>query len=202
VQKSYSRIARRARRLAVVSATAAVAIPATASAATTPTCNAPALAEVYSWAQDTNWYAALPGIRWDGVSATGWTLSGGAKLVTTTLADGTSGQVLDLPSGAVATSPQMCVSNSYPTFRSEIKDVKGSSGVTVAVSYLGLKGWGAAQTTGTLVGVSTVWSLPGVLAIKPSLVSGWQYGRFTFTAAGKSSEYQLSNSYADPRMAG
>jgi hypothetical protein len=199
---SYGGIARRARRLAVVSATAAVAIPATASAATVPTCNAPALAEVYSWAQDANWYTALPGVSWDGLSLSGWTLSGGAKLITTKLADGTNGQVLDLPSGATATSPQMCISNSYPTFRSEIKNIKGTSGVTVAVAYLGLKGWGASLTSGTLVGVSTVWSLPGVISIKPSSVSGWQYGRFTFTAAGKSSEYQLSNTYADPRMAG
>jgi hypothetical protein len=33
-------------------------------------------------------------------TGTGWTLSGGAKVVSATLADGTTGTVLDLPSGA------------------------------------------------------------------------------------------------------
>lgn len=176
------------------------AVPASAAAATGPTCNAPALSQVFSWAQDANWYAALPGVSWDGLSTAGWTLSGGAKLVNTTLADGQTGAVLDLPSGATATSAQMCLSNSYPTFRSEIKNVKGSSGVSVSVAYYSSKGWGQPQLSGSMTGVSNVWTLPAVVNVKASSVSGWQYGRFKFAANGASSEYQLSNLYADPRM--
>src|SRR5437764_1315739 len=105
--------------------------PAVASAATT-TCSAPALSQVYSWAQDTYWYAAVPGEKWDSMTTTGWTLSGGAKLVTTTLADGAKGNVLYLPSGSKAISPAVCVTNSYPAPRTEIKDVTGSAGVSIA----------------------------------------------------------------------
>ena len=167
---------------------------------TAPTCNAPALAQVYSWAQDINWYTPVPGSSWDSFSSSGWTLSGGAKVVSTTLADGVKGNVLDMPSGSKAISPQMCVSNSYPFGRTEMKNIKGTAGVAITVSYLGAKGWGANVNSGTQTGTSTVWSLPSPFAIPVSSVSGWQYAKFTFTAQGASSEYQLSNLYVDPRQ--
>lgn len=166
----------------------------------TPTCNAPALAQVYSWAQDANWYAAIPGENWDAMSSSGWTLSGGAKIVSTTLADGVKGGVLDMPSGSKAISPQMCISNSYPFGRTEMKNIKGSAGVAISVSYLGAKGWGNSVPSGSQSGTSTVWSLPSAFTIPPSSVSGWQYAKFTITAQGSSSEYQLSNLYIDPRQ--
>jgi hypothetical protein len=172
--------------------------PGTTSSA--PTCNAPALAQVYSWAQDVNWYAAVPGESWDNFSSSGWTLSNGAKIVSTTLADGTRGNVLDMPSGSKAISPQMCVSNSYPFGRTEMRNVLGSAGVSVSVSYLGAKGWGASVPSGSQTGVSTVWSLPSPFTIPASSVTGWQYAKFTLTAQGTQSEYQLSNLYIDPRM--
>ena len=176
--------------------------PAGALAATTapPSCNAPALAQVYSWALDTNWYAGIPGENWDSFSPSGWTLSGGAKVVTTTLADGVRGSVLDLPSGAKAVTPQLCISNYYPFGRTEMRNVAGSQGVSISVSYLGAKGWGASQPTGAQTGSSNVWSLPAAFTITPSSFTGWQYAKFTFTALGTKSEYQLSNTYIDPRM--
>jgi hypothetical protein len=198
---SVATIARRALGLCIVVAGLLTAGPAGAAAATSsPTCNAPALTQAYSWALDSNWYAALPGVAWDTFSSGGWTLSGGAKVVTTTLADGVKAPLLVLPSGATAVSTQMCVSNSYPTFRGEIRDVKGTSGVKVSIAYSGTKGWGSAASFGTLAGSGTAWTIPSVLSIKPSIVEGWQYGRFTFAAQGTNSEYQLSNLYADPRM--
>lgn len=174
--------------------------PPAGTTTSTPTCNAPALAQVYSWAQDTNWYTPVPGEKWDGMSSSGWTLSGGAKIVSTTLADGVRGNVLDLPSGSKAVTPQMCVSNSYPFGRTEMKNIKGSAGVAISVSYLGAKSWGPNLASGTQTGTSTVWSLPIPFAVPNSTVSGWQYAKFTFAAQGSSSEYQLSNLYIDPRQ--
>ena len=167
---------------------------------TPPTCNAPALAQVYSWAQDANWYTPAPGMSWDNFNSSGWTLSGGAKIVTATLADGLKGNVLDLPSGSKAISPQVCVSNSYPFGRTEMKNVKGNTGVSISVSYLGASGWGGNVAAGSQTGVSTVWSLPAPFFISPSSFTGWQYAKFTLTAQGGSSEYQVSNLYVDPRM--
>lgn len=188
--------------VAFLAATPAVALagPTPTGGTSAPTCNAPALAEVYSWAQDTNWYAPVPNENWDSMSASGWTLSGGAKIISTTLADGLKGNVLDLPSGSKATTPQLCISNSYPFGRSEMKNVKGTQGVNISVSYLGAKGWGANLPSGSATGTSTVWSLPSPFTIPQSNVTGWQYAKFTFTAAGSSSEYQLSNLYIDPRQ--
>jgi hypothetical protein len=68
------------------------------------------------------------------------------------------------------------------------------------VSYLSAKGWGGNVTSGSQAGVSNVWSLPSPFTIPPSPVTGWQYAKFTFTALGTKSEYQLSNTYIDPRM--
>jgi hypothetical protein len=186
--------------LAALSAAVFASAPGAAAATKPAGCSPPALAQVFSWAQDTNWYAPLPGESWDSLGTKGWTLSGGAKIVSATLADGRKGTLLDLPSGAKATAPAACVTNDYPTARGEIRDVSGTLGVTVSVAYMGPQTWGPPQPAGTIKGVSNVWSLPVALSINPSNVSGWQLAQFTFTAAGSGSEYQLSNFYVDPRM--
>jgi hypothetical protein len=178
---------------------AALAGP-TGGTTTAPTCNAPALSQAYSWALDTNWYAAVPGVTWDGFSSSGWTLSGGAKIMADTLSDGKKGNVLYLPSGSKAVTPQLCISNSYPFGRSEMRDLAGSQGVSLSVSYDGSKGWGANVPSGSMTGVSTVWSLPSPFSIPPSTVTGWQYAKFTLTALGANSKYEISNLYIDPRM--
>ncbi|MFL5822620.1 MAG: hypothetical protein ACJ764_04180 [Solirubrobacteraceae bacterium] len=182
------------------------ALPAAASAArhststTTPACSAPALAQIYSWAQDTNWYAAIPGEKWDSFSSGGWTLSGGAKFVTTTLADGKRGTMLYMPSGAKAVSPSVCVTNSYPAARTEIRNEKGTAGVSISVAYMGAKAWGANQLSGTVTGVNTGWTLPVPFNIFPSSASGWQLARFTLVANGSAGVFDISNFYVDPRM--
>ena len=131
--------------IAGVLATGASSASATSAVnAATATCTAPALAQPFSSASDTNWYAPLPGESWNSFPATGWTLSGGAKVVSATLADGTSGTTLDLPAGAQAVSPGMCVTNDDPSARGEIRMTSGSSSVTVSVAYMGPEDLGLA----------------------------------------------------------
>jgi hypothetical protein len=190
-------IGRRSVGLCVACAASLAAAPTSALAAG---CNAPALGQVFSWANDTNWYAALPGETWDNFAATGWTVSGGAKIVSTTLADGKKGSVVDLVSGAKAVSPAMCVTNDYPSARGEIRNLHGSAGVSVSISYMGSSAWGPSQPTGTVTGINTGWTLPKAISIKQSAITGWQLAQFTFVAAGSSAEYQLSNFYVDPRL--
>src|ERR1700748_2510925 len=67
-------------------------------------CMSPLLTQPFSGAKDSNWYTLMPGESSGGFDGTGWTLSGGAKIVTTTEADGSTGTVLDLPSGSTAVS--------------------------------------------------------------------------------------------------
>ena len=127
---------------AVGSAGASAATPtaATPTAATTAAssalaaCTAPTVTQPFSSLSDANYYAPLPGESWDSFVATSWTLSGGAKLVSTKLADGATGTALDLPASAKAVSPSMCLTNDYPSARGEIRSVSGSAGVTVTVT--------------------------------------------------------------------
>ena len=78
---------------------------ASVTAKATASCTAPALTSPFASLGDANQYALLPGESADNFTATGWLLGGGAKVVTTKLADGTTGSVLDLPAGAYAISP-------------------------------------------------------------------------------------------------
>ena len=89
--------------------------------------HAPTLTQPFAPLTDTNYYAPLPGESWDGFSATGWSLSGGAKVVSTKLADGTTGTALDLPASANAVSPSMCITSDYPSARGQIRSVSGSA---------------------------------------------------------------------------
>src|SRR5438477_9933584 len=78
---------------------------------------------------DAGWYTLAPGESVDNFAGTGWSLSGGARIVTTTLADGARGAVLDLPAGGAAVSPPTCVTNDYPTARALVRNVTGGWGV-------------------------------------------------------------------------
>src|SRR5438874_1204907 len=108
----------------VVAACAALLVfgAASAQAATSPAketsqCKEPTLTQPFQDAGDNNYYVLAPGQTPGNFEGTGWTLSGGASIKTTTLADGSTGYVLDLPSGSKAVSPSFCVTSLYPTER-------------------------------------------------------------------------------------
>jgi hypothetical protein len=188
--------------LALLLAGSAQAAPApTTSTTTTMSCSStPTLYQPFLSAGDPNSYVLPVGESYDNVSGTGWTLSGGAKLVTTTLANGQTGQVLDLPAGANATSPTVCVNNLYPQARMELRNVGGIGGMTFAIGYYGTSTWSSPQGLGRY-SAGTAWNLLPTINLVLGPLSGWQQARFTFTASGVS-ELQLYNFYVDPRMAG
>jgi hypothetical protein len=160
-------------------------------------CSLPQLSQPYLSAADANWYTLLAGQTPDDFNGAGWTLSGGAKLVTTRLADGQTGRVLDLPSGATAVSPTMCVNNGYQTARTNVRDVVGTAGANVSVSYVGT-GSNAVQSE-QVNGSGTSWSLSAPVGVLPSSRLGWQHVTFTLSAAAKTGDYQISNFWVDPR---
>ena len=170
-------------------------------AAAEANCTPPAVTQPFLPFGDANEYALVPGQSCDNFSGSGWSLSDGASIVSATLYDGSSGNVLLLPAGASAVSPPMCITNQDPTARAMIRDVAGSAGVDITVTYLGPGG--SSTNTGNIKGSAGTWSLARTVNIHPSSVSGWQLAQFTFTPHGDgSSEYQIYNFYADPRMAG
>src|SRR5690349_19314461 len=80
------------------------------------------LSQPFLYAKDTNLYTLIPGESPVNFGGEGWQLSGGAQIVTETLQDGASGQVLDLPSGSEAVSPVICVTSAYPTARGIVRN--------------------------------------------------------------------------------
>jgi len=170
------------------------ALPAIASA---HWCVYPPLSQPFlSWG-DQNEYAAVPGQWYDSFQGWRWTLTGGASVMTTTLQDGSTGDVLDLPSGSQAVSPVMCVNSSFTTMRTMIQDVTGDEGVEAYVSYLGDYGWSAPTDIGNLNSQANSWAPSSPLGLQPS-AGDWQYAQFTLIAGGRSSEFQIYNVYVDP----
>ena len=149
---------------------------------------------------DTAWYTMLPGESPDALVGTGWTLTGGASIKTTRLADGTTGPVLDLPSGGTAYSPAVCIDQGFQGARAEVNDIKGSEGVFFYIQPWASNGWGAAQDTGQIHHAG--WALSGEMNLNNN-VRGWELVRFQFKGGGDVSnprEFQMYNFWLDPRM--
>ncbi len=157
-------------------------------------CSAPQFSQSFLSAGDANWYT-LPG-----ETLNSWNLSGGAQVVTTQLADGQTGSVLDLPSGSVAVSPVVCVSASFQTARTMVRSLGGNDSLSVYVSYVGTDSWDTPQNIGLVGGSGADWTPSGVLDTNPASRDGWQRVRFTLIPGGSSSDFQVYNFSIDPRM--
>lgn len=186
--------------LAVLAA-AFAATPALAGTSSVDTsgCSAPQLSQPLLSARDSNWYTMTPGDSVDNFNGSGWTLTGGAQIKTTKLADGQTGSILDLPSGSKAVSPTMCVNTGYQTVRTDVRNVVGAEGVQFYVSYEGTNTWNTPQNTGQVHGQQNNWTLSDPVNVQPSNTSGWQLVRFTLVPGGKSSDFQIYNFWLDPR---
>jgi hypothetical protein len=180
---------------------ACAAVPAhAATSLDTSMCSDPAFSQPFLSAKDSNWYTLVPGQSAGSFNGAGWTLSGGAKIVTTALADGSTTSVLDLPSGSKAVSPTICVTSSYPTARAMVRNVAGAEGVFFYVSYQGTNSWNTPKNTGQIHGSGSAWTLVTPVNLQPFNAAGWQPMRITLSPGGKSSDFQLYNLYVDPRM--
>ena len=164
---------------AVLAAVAVHPAPAAADTTTIPTgltgvppadtsaCMNPAFSQTFLSDKDRNWYTLAPGQSPDGFTGAGWTLTQGAQIVDTQLQNGQSGSVLNLPSGAVAISPPMCVTSDYPTARSLVRNVVGGEGVQFYVSYAGTRTWEQPKNTGQLHGQKSNWTISDPVNVQP-----------------------------------
>jgi hypothetical protein len=184
----------------VIACSAASSALASTTTVDTSGCSDPSLTQPFLSVKDSNWYTLTPGESAGTFDGSGWTLSGGASIETTTLANGTTGQILNLPSGSKAVSPTICVKHGYETARTEVRDVAGSEGVQFYVSYEGTSTWNTPQNTGQVHGAQTRWTLSTPVNIQPSNIAGWQMVRFAFVPGGKTSDFQIYDFYVDPRM--
>lgn len=169
-------------------------------------CADPTLTQPFTSWSDSNYYALAPGQSDSNFTGTNWYLMGGANITSTTLDDGTTGNVLDMPSGSLAISPPMCVAYNYPTARTMVRAKSGTGGVDVYVAYFngtsyqvtnGGNASGNSTNNAGGNGNGNAWGLSGQINLNPSTTSGWQIARFALYASG-SGEYQLYNFYVDP----
>lgn len=179
----------------VASGSAQAATSAQTSACSTPSYS---FSQPYLTSKDSNWYTLAPGQSADNFDGTGWVLSGGARLVTTTLADGTTGTVLELPAGSKAVSPPMCVDSLYPTARLSVRDVLGPPGLQMYAAYTNTPSWTQPTPTNPLPG-SSAWSTSPPMQLHPGDLYGWQDAQYTFENNKKGTEAQLYDFYVDPR---
>ena len=149
---------------------------------------------------DRHWYSLAPGQSVGDFNGDGWTLSGGAVVVPSLIAGDQAGNVLDLPAGAKAVSPPICVQRDFKSARTMVRDVVGKGGVRMSVSYAGTKWETRAKDSGRFHGNKTDWTTSRRLNVKPSNKPGWQLAQFTFKAEGLASDFQLYDFWVDPRM--
>jgi hypothetical protein len=179
-----------------------------AAITSTSSCSDPMLTQALLGFGDTNLYALAPGQSVDSFDGTGWTLLGNASIVATDLFDGTTGSVLDLPSGSVAISPEVCVNSSYRSARVMVRDLTGSDNVSFSVVYPHRRAHGTHKRQVTTQDVdgspsaSDTWALSDPLNLAPGNARGWQVARFAFVAGGQGDESQLYDFYLDPYSRG
>jgi hypothetical protein len=169
-----------------------------------PSCATPTLTQPFASFGDQNYYTPAPG-QWvvDPSATNGWLLKDGASIQShTTLDDGTTGRVLDLPGGSFAIGPPMCVDLTYPTARIMVRNLNGGGGVHAFVSYAGATSWGKPRDGGAVHGKGDAWALSAPIHLQPSHTPGWQLVRFGLVPDGKNSEFQLYNFYVDPYAKG
>jgi hypothetical protein len=185
--------------------TAVLCAPAVASAgvlvADAPNCDAQSSAQVFlPWA-DPAQYVLAPGGAAE--STDGWTLSGGAALVTGNepwkVHGAADAGALRLPSGASATTDTMCIGIEHPDVRFF---VKGSVGGRVAVESLVETADGEVVSVPVGVATSTSWSptsvMPLAAALLPLIPGDHTPVRFRFTSTGQCS-ITIDDVYVDPQ---
>jgi hypothetical protein len=195
---NYWSITRRAAGLCVLIAAVAGGSARAATTTDASACSAPtySFSQPFSALGDSNSYTLAPGQDVNSFTGKGWVLTGGAKIVTTTLANGSIGSVLSLPAGATAVSPPMCVNSQYPSARLTMRQLANGPAMHAYVAYTGSNT--GAQSSGVVNGSST-WGASGAFQLHAGSLSGWQQATYTFV--GDQGGAQVYNFYVDPRCA-
>jgi hypothetical protein len=157
------------------------------------------------WLDNTN-YTLVPGGTFEG-SLAGWTLTGGAKLVSGSEPFEVNGRgklALSLPPGSSATTPPVCVAVLDATMRYFAANDGGlTSLLRVDMLYRAPSGAVLPLPLGlNLGGRSWAPSLPGVVGanLLGALNGGQASVQFRFSTAGLGAKWRIDDVYVDPRM--
>ena len=175
-------------------------LPGAAALISGGACDNSTLSQPFAHYGDSNEYKLVSGGNFEG-SLSGWTLSGGARVINGGNPNGSSGHSLYLPAGASVTTPFTCVNAAYPSFRLFARNDSLLSTIVPQVVYkLPLLG-NVALPIGAAA-LSPDWS-PTLPLLTASVVTGLLNGgtaqvALKFTAALGPSE--VDDIYVDPLM--
>jgi hypothetical protein len=176
-------------------------------------CGDPALSQPFLAWSDSTCYAPVPGESADNFSGDGWTLSGGATIVTTTLYDGTQGYVLDLPAGATAVSAGVWMNSAPSSLRTMVRSTNHGA-AKISIAYPGTNGFGSPRPAGAVTTAHPTWTLSHRLRLPAKAKSNWRQAQLTLVGTGpktgdtriynlyyQTTSYSTDGSYSgDPRM--
>jgi hypothetical protein len=191
--------------LATVAGSAALAAPANAGilTKTATDCAAPVTSQPFVRFGDGNYYKLVPNGALES-GATGWTLSGKAKVVAGNEPYKVHGSAdkysLELPGGSSATTPTVCVGINDPTLRFFVRKNSGLLS-TMAVSVQVETSLGLVVTVPIGVDLGGSWhpSLPMLMLgnLLPLLPGDETPVRFQFTPL-LGGDWQIDDVYVDP----
>jgi hypothetical protein len=157
---------------------------------------------------DNAYYKLAPNGSFD-EGSNGWSLKGGARVVTdgNPLVSGSSS--LLLPSGSSATAPAACAKLADPASRFFVRNTGSPSGsLRVDVTYRTLLGLFTVTTNLGTFTAGGEWqpspkyghvlsNVLGTLALNPKVAASL---RFKFTPVGRGAEYQIDDLFVDPLL--
>ena len=180
---------------------AALAAAPVSSAATSPSCNyGPASHPFGSWG-DVASYTLVPGGSFES-GALGWTLSGGARVVSGNESYYANSRYdshsLALPAGSSATTAPFCVSLNRPTIRVFVANGGSSaSRLRVKVVFRGLFGV-LGVIDGGAFSAGSAWNASPIMLATMHAPLGTKSAQFVFTPADSSGSWRIDDLYVDP----
>ena len=146
-------------------------------------------------------YTLVPGGSFES-GALGWTLSGGARVVSGNESYYANSRYdsrsLALPAGSSATTAPFCVSLNRPTIRVFVANSGSSSSkLRVKVVFRGLSGILGVLDGGT-VSAGSAWNASPIMLATLNAPLGTKSAQFMFTPADSSGAWRIDDLYVDP----
>jgi hypothetical protein len=187
--------------ISVPGAAAKPAGKSTSLAATSQLCPAPSSSTLFAPWGDLNLYTPFQGATFESGSE-GWSWSGGASILAgddDRLLSSSGTHAVQVPGGATATGPEMCVDSTMPSMRFFIRRVSGTGSLTVSGTLSGGKGHDSA-TLATVTGAAN-WAPTPPLVFPTDLAAVVGTGsltvQFLFTAS-PGSTFRIDDIEMDP----
>ena len=180
------------------------------SAAGERTCTAPRLFNPLLAFKDRRDYFVAPSGDFEDSTLPGWRLAGGAAVTGGSSPHAVTGEShgksLSLPAGSSATSPEMCVDLSYPTFRFFVAQLERDtdSDLAIDVIYPGLAKNNVREAKKFRLKAKDGWKLTDDIKLEPQRLGkawGWRRIaiRFRVESDNKSATYRVDDVLIDPR---